>query len=748
MHGPRPHPLIARLRERGVLRVAASYVVIAWLVLQIADVVLEPWDLPRWVQRAPQIIALIGFPIAVALAWFFELGGGHPHRDTAPDGAVRPQLSGWRHYADIGVISVLAAIVAFFVIRDAGWLGEEARPRGGIESSSLAVLPFASVGVETDRYVTDGLSDELRNQFSRMQSLSVTARSSSVAFQDQALDAVTIAGKLAVAALLEGTVTRSGGRLQVAVQLVDGRSGKVLWAERFDRPDRDLIAVQSEIASAVVAAVLPRFAASGKQAPPPPTQDPVAYDLYLLGRQKLREVEDFYARADDLGARTAAGQAAEHFRAAIANDPRFAQAHASLALAKLTLAHTQIDESTPEAQAAAMDREVLPDIERALELDPANAEAYFAKGRLLRATYRPGAESAFRRAVELDPSNAPATVSLGYAMLTHGHVDERYRLVRRALELDPMDLGHHNAAIMAAWIMAKPDEVRALTARMLKLFPDHPRARLIACEAYSYVGQPDEAVACAIAAASEFVADPPLVADTYAGAAWSAEELGDRALMIALLERAGDDVEASIRMARIRDDREALRRAAVALLEKRPIPFDALDAHELALAGLVDEAIDVFRRSGLHEVWSGDTNSKPFLMHPTLRFIALLRARGLDEEAAPTLARVVDYLATMRRHGARSTGIHIASAKALAMAGQADAAYEQMVFAADRPDATRAFVWIEGDAAFAELDRDPRIPTVVQRLREKQTQARERLPETFRRQGLDWPWPGSTAQKR
>jgi hypothetical protein len=162
----------------------------------------------------------------------------------------------------------------------------------------------------------------------------------------------------------------------------------------------------------------------------------------------------------------------------------------------------------------------------------------------------------------------------------------------------------------------------------------------------------------------------------------------------------------------------------------------------------VDEAIAAFRHSGLHEVWTSDTNSKPFLMHPTLRFVALLRARGFDEEAAPTLARVVDYVATMRRHGARSTGVHIASAKALAMAGQADAAYEQMVLAADRPDATRAFLWIEGDAAYAEMARDPRVAAVVQRLREKQTEARERLPETFRRHGLGWPWPGTATQKR
>ncbi len=297
--------LIARLRERGVLRVAASYAVIAWLALQIADVVLEPWNLPAWVQRAPLVVALLGFPIAIAFAWFLELGDGAVTRDVAADGAPRPVVHGWRRHVDIALISVLGAIVGFFLVRDAGWLGESARPRRGVESSSLAVLPFANTGAYGDQHVSEGLSDELRNQFSRMQSLRVTARSSSIAFQDQSLDAVTIAGKLAVAALLEGTVGRGGGRLQVSVQLIDGRDGKVMWAERYDRPDKDLLAVQREIANAVVAAVLPRFAASGQAAPAPPTEDPVAYDLYLLGRQKLREADDLGPSGDSGGRITA-----------------------------------------------------------------------------------------------------------------------------------------------------------------------------------------------------------------------------------------------------------------------------------------------------------------------------------------------------------------------------------------------------------------------------------------------------------
>jgi TolB-like protein/Tfp pilus assembly protein PilF len=731
--------LIERLRERGVLRVAASYAVIAWLVLQIADVVLEPWDLPRWVHRAPFLIALVGFPIAIALAWFFELGGGPPHRDTAPDGAVRPMATGWRRYTDIGVISVLSAVVAFFLMRDAGWLGESTRTRPALETSSLAVMPFSIMGSGTDRYVAEGLSDELRNQFSRMQSLSVTARSSSIAFDGQALDAVTIAGKLAVAALLEGTVARSGGRLQVAVQLVDGRNGRVLWADRYDRPDRDLLAVQRDISGAVVAAVLPRFASSGQSAPPPPTEDPVAYDLYLLAREKLREADDLLARSDALGSRTTTTQAADLFDAAIASDPKFAQAYANLARAKLSLALARINEASPAEQSAALDLEVVPDIERALELDPRNAEAWLVRGWLLDATFRPGVEEAYRKAVEFDPSNAEATVALGWSMLTHGHMDERYRLAMRALELDPTNIQHYHAAITAAWVLARPDEVRSLSARVLEAFPGHPRAVLLSCSASSHVGQSDEAMACALSAAARFADSPALSAESYALAGSVALDLGDDALARTLYERAHNDPYAAIVSKRLDGDVEELRRVAREALSDRANPFAAHLANELAAAGLVDEAIAVYRHAGLQGIWEDDSYNRAFLVYPTLHYLALLRSQGQSEEAGPTLERVVRWLEIMRDHGADSGGIHLASAAALAMAGRKDEAFEQAVLAADAPDAPEILGWAQDNAAIAELARDPRIESLMQRLRDEQARARARLPGTMSRDGVPWP---------
>ena len=474
--------LLSRLRERGVPRVAASYAVIAWLVLQIADVALQPFDVPNWVRRAPIIIALLGFPIAIALAWFFELSDRGINRDDAPVGTARPVVHGPRRFTDIVVISVLGAVVVFFLAREAGWLGKNVSPSGAaLESSSLAVLPFAAVGPVPEPYLSEGLSDELRNQFSQMRALSVTARSSSIALEQKTLDAVAIAKKLSVAALLEGTVGRERGRLQVSVQLVHGGNGKVLWAERYDRPDNELVKVQAEIASAVVAAVLPRFAAAGKAAPPPPTDDPVAYDLYLLARQKLRDLQ---LVTDEASAANIQSDIVRLLNAAIAADPKFAQAHATLARATLSTALRQADSLHGTERTAAVDRLVMPHIERALVLDPNNAEAYYVKGLLYRNTERPGSGAAYRRALELDPSNVPALTSLAWFEATSGHPDERHRLLLRARALDPMDVGVHVANIMAAFSLGSRDEMLASARRMQETFPDNPYVEAEACKAW------------------------------------------------------------------------------------------------------------------------------------------------------------------------------------------------------------------------------------------------------------------------
>jgi len=587
-------------------------------------------------------------------------------------------------------------------MRDAGWLGEAARPGRAVEASSLAVLPFASAGAYVEPHVSAGLSDELRNQFSRLQSLRVTARSSSIAFEGQSLDAVTIAGKLAVAALLEGTVGRSGGRMQVSVQLIDGRNGKVMWAERYARPDKDLLAVQTEIANAVVAAVLPRFAASGQAAPLPPTEDPVAYDLYLLGRQRLREGGELSLRGDT-AAMTAYAQAIDRFGSAIAADPRFAQAYASRAAALLPQALERAgDASGP--QAAEIDREVVPDIERALALDPRNAEAYFVKGRLLRNTHRTGAEEAYRRAVELDPSHAAATLSLGYSAMSHGRIDERHRLALHARDLDPMDLNNHEAVMMSAGGLGRADELRASVERMQSVFPDHPRATGLACQAWLQLGQPDEA-------------------------------LGDDAQALRFYERSGESLSAL----RLQHDVPGLEKTAAEALAEPPSPFGGAPAYVLARAGLTSEALAVYRHAGTAALMASDQWFKIAVLHEVTQLVALLRMHGQPEEADRLLARLTVFAEALRSHGARNSYQRLYYAKVHALSGHEDAAIEQISLAVDALDSPFSARTTETELEFDELRHDPRFKAQMKRLRARQAEMRARLPETFRSHGLDWP---------
>lgn len=748
--GERRGGLIARLRERGVLRVAASYVVIAWLALQIADVVLEPWDLPKWVHRAPLIVALLGFPIAVALAWFFELGGGPPHRDAAPDGAERPHTTGWRRYADIAAISVLGAIVAFFVLRDAGWLGEPARTPVAVESSSIAVLPFANLGGEAERHLSDGLSDELRSQFSRMKSLKVTARSSSEAFRslEPPLDAVTLAGKLAVATLLEGSVARDRGRLRVAVQLVDGGNGKVLWAERYDRPDTDLLAVQEEIAGAVVRAVLPRFAAAGNTAPPPPTGDPVAYDLYLLAREKMREADPLAGPGDGSALATALAQAADLLRAAIKADPRFAEAHARLAEVLLTEATRRSSSLSGAERVAALEQAALPDIERALALDPRNAHAWYVRGELLSEGGRfSDSAEALQRALELDPNHAPATLAMSGAVMATGRQDERFRLAIRALELDPMDPGNHHSAAQLAWIVGRREDLRAGIERMRSLFPDNHRMAAMVCSSWQRLGEPDEALACIAEARARFAARTSFLPhlDTLAGEA--AEAIGRDDWALAFYDRAASQsADAALAALRLRDDVAGLRREAADALAGRGTTW--LFTRTVAWAGLVDEALALYRAEGIDRLLDSDSPYKAIRLDDALTFIALLRRQGDAAEADRLVAKAVEYSETHRRYGGRAAVIRLHASRAYALAGRREEALEQFALAVNAMDSPFPLDPIGRDLALATIRDDPRFQAQLQVVRDRQARAQERLPATFARHGLAWPWPEATPQKR
>ena len=379
--------VLSRLRERGVIRVAASYSVIAWLLLQIADVTFEPLGVPRWVMISLIAGAVLGFPVAIALAWRFEPGDRGLERDTAADAAARPAVHGLRRYADVAIIGTLLVAVAILFVRQSN-LGRPPPPA----SPMIAVLPFENLGGDpAQEYFSDGLAEEMLDRLGQVPGLTVMARSSSFSFKGKGLDARTIAERLGVTTVLEGSVQRDGRRLRLTARLIDGATGRQAWSGSFDREMTDVLIVQAELAAAVVAAVVPAARGEMAAAPVLPASDLKAHDLYLLGRAAMES-------------RVEMDDAVRYFEAAVQAAPNHVKAYAALSRALVLWDFYQWVPAPPDAlrraEAAAY---------RALAIDPQSSEAHAALGTVLRsAGNSTAAADEYERALELNPNNAVA----------------------------------------------------------------------------------------------------------------------------------------------------------------------------------------------------------------------------------------------------------------------------------------------------------------------------------------------------
>ncbi len=408
--------LIARLRERGVLRVAASYAVIAWLLLQIADVTFDPLGVPKWVMTSLIVSAVLGFPVAIALAWFYEVGDQGVQRDTAGAGVVRPSVHGKRRHSDLVIIGVLLITVAVLLVRQSD-IGKPKPPA----SPAIAVLPFENLsGNPEQAYFSDGLAVEVLDRLGHVPGLRVIASSSSFSFKDKNQDPRTVAEKLGVTTVLQGSVRRDGRKLKVNAKLIDGTTGFQLWSGSFDREVTDIFAVQAELAAAVIDAIVPT-ARGDTVAAPPPTTNLDAHDHYLLG---------LAAQRSRSAARLA--ESVAQLEQAVALDPSYAQAHAALANSLLlwtTYSGGGRTDSLARAEQAAY---------KALALNASLSDAHGALGNVLRNAERPGAEDEYKRALELNPNNA--IVTHNYAVLLSqlpGREADSVAVGERILELDP-----------------------------------------------------------------------------------------------------------------------------------------------------------------------------------------------------------------------------------------------------------------------------------------------------------------------
>jgi adenylate cyclase len=501
----------AELRRRKVFRVAAVYAVAAWLAIQVADAVFEPLGLPAWTLKLVIVLALLGFPLACALAWAFDVTPRGIERTTSgPGGAAgasdRP-----------GATQSAAALEA-----QVATLTATPPP-----TESVAVLPFADLSPARDHaYFCDGIAEEIINALCCVRGLRVASRTSSFQFKDRPTDVREIGRLLNVGAVLEGSVRRADDRVRITAQLVGTGDGYHLWSESFDRRLEDVFATQAEIAQKLVRALRVSLSREERELiERRGTSSAEAYDDYLRGQHLLRQH----------GSSTVL-EAIGMFRRAVGHDAGFAQAHAGLASGLAIKGQWRLDMTPADFE------EAMAASRRALELEPRLAEAIVARACLLSMQGRTTeAEQAFEEALRVNPASYEAYLFFGRHCVGTGDAAKAARLFEAAARLEPAEYQARCLLVTELDKLGRQDEANAVGTEAMRIIDEHLRR------------DPQDARALQLGAvlavrlgeagrARELVAQSLVVGgDTFSGvynAACAYALLGEREQSLAMLDRA------------------------------------------------------------------------------------------------------------------------------------------------------------------------------------------------------------------
>jgi len=417
----------AELKRRNVYKVAVAYAIVGWLLVQIATQVFPFLEIPTWIVRLVIVLVAAGFPIALVIAWAFELTpeGIKRTEDVDPAASARQP----RKYTWVFVVIVGAALSVglFFTGR---YTGRATRSAAGTElpAKSIAVLPFESLSEDkSNAYFAEGVQDEILTRLAKVADLKVISRTSTQHFKSAPDNLPQIAKQLGVTNILEGSVQKANDQVRVNVQLINALTDAHLWAETYDRKLTDIFAVESDIAKTIADTLQAKLTGSEKIAiAKKPTENPEAYELYLKGR--------FFWNK-----RTAADlrKSIEYFNQAIAKDPGYAQAYAALAQSwKLLPAFNggAPNDCFPQAEAAA---------KKALALDDTSSTAHAALASLkgLNGFDYPGAIAEYERTLQLNPNDATARQWFANDALANvGQTEREIAELKHAVELDPLSL--------------------------------------------------------------------------------------------------------------------------------------------------------------------------------------------------------------------------------------------------------------------------------------------------------------------
>ncbi len=446
----------SELKRRNVYKVAITYAVVAWLLIQAASILLPTFEAPTWVMKAFVVFLAFGFVISVMISWAFEATPeGLKRTENVPPDAVLPTWSPRKFATFIVAVAVVAAgLLVYQFLRPKN---TPAPRQSEAATKSIAVLPLLNEsGDPGDEYFSDGLSEELIAALAQIRELKVIGRSSSFRFKDRKEESKTIGEKLGVSTLLEGTVRKQGNKVRIVAELINAADGIELWTRTFERELKDIFAVQEEIAAAVASSLKVTLLGSDERSSTKPaTRNAEAHNAYLLGHYyfQRRNLEDY---------RKAVG----YFDEAIRLDPDYA-----LAYAERSEAWTLIGDLSGQGKTAWP--KAREDAERAVAIASALAEAHAALGWVRFFAEWKFAEglSELKRAKELSPANPTANDLLARVVVYLGKLDEAEKQARQAVELDPLAFPAQNNLARVLFFEGKLDEADAVARKAAELHP-------------------------------------------------------------------------------------------------------------------------------------------------------------------------------------------------------------------------------------------------------------------------------------
>jgi len=475
--------LFAELKRRNVYKVAVAYAVAGWALAQGFAQVFPVFDIPNWVIRLIVLLIIIGLPIALVLAWMFEITPQGIKRtevaDAMPATASQRKKHTWIY---VVVIGAAISIGLFFLGRYSARNGTPRHSEAAtISAKSIAVLPFDNLSRDPDNaYFCEGVQDEILTRLAKVADLKVISRTSTQHFKCSPDNLPQIAKQLGVAHSLEGSVQKAGDQVRVNVQLINALTDAHLWADTYDRKLIDIFAVESDIAKTIAETLQAKLSGSEKSSiAKTPTVNPEAYELYLKGK--------FFAAK-----RTGADlhTSIEYFNQAIAKDPNYPLAYVGLADSHLLLsAYGAISpkESIPPAKAA---------LKKALELDDSLAQAHASAGLL--ATLELDLHRAItelERATQLNPNYATAHHWIALPLMTMGEFDRAIVEGKRAIELDPLSLICNSDLGWVYFNARRYDEAEAQARKTLEMDSRFVVAHYYLGEVFQFKGELNNAIA-------------------------------------------------------------------------------------------------------------------------------------------------------------------------------------------------------------------------------------------------------------